>query len=566
MLVRSRDFSTIVLFAIKAIALFLSYGHSQGVKLLARYGCDLNRGDIQSVTPIFFAAQEGYTECLALLLSLGANGSVARADGATPLIIAAQNGHEQCVATLLNPPGLLFHRGSFSEARNYCTPSNGTRFVVDHSPSPRPPREGIESHTSSGCTALIMAVVAGQWSCAKLLLEAGADVNATDGKERSSLYLAAAAGNERMCSLLISRGADPKRKALDNFEPTVTAAKHGHLGAARRILKDARIDPDDIIADHTTGRRLSQYLTDIEQHNGGDDSIRVNGNVASSRTSSVGGTYNAQSRGKPVAPLLPASVARLRANGRPPASPGSRGINDMDSHTTRRGSRSRDGLPPRGMPSKSSATMTTVRNGSPCKVPRPHSVSPSDRAGILPSLGGQPRETRTLQRTWSGVHGGQASAPPGTDTPRRRTPVLTSGRDGEFEFFPIQPTPLAKGREMGQYQSSSSIGHERDQYPPQQEQHQQHRTNQQHSTLFDRMTTFLFDMIDGDHKSKDKGERAEELYESNGQQQKNRGEEPRRRDKEERVVADKSMEEQHQQRQRWQSLQHRKVPREIVAL
>ncbi|CAN0385543.1 unnamed protein product, partial [Discosporangium mesarthrocarpum] len=74
---------------------------------------------------------------------------------------------------------------------------------------------GLEQRTSTGCTALYMAVVGSQTECVGLLIDAGADINAPDRNQRSPLYRAATAGNVPMCVLLVQRGADIRRQAND---------------------------------------------------------------------------------------------------------------------------------------------------------------------------------------------------------------------------------------------------------------------------------------------------------------------------------------------------------------
>ena len=62
-------------------------------------------------------------------------------------------------------------------------------------------------------TALHLAAYDGNTECVKLLLDAGADVNAMDNMEQTPLHNAAKRGHAKVYALLISRGADKKVKS-----------------------------------------------------------------------------------------------------------------------------------------------------------------------------------------------------------------------------------------------------------------------------------------------------------------------------------------------------------------
>lgn len=61
----------------------------------------------------------------------------------------------------------------------------------------------------------------------ELLIKAGADVNSTDHLSRSSLYMAAERGYEKVVDLLIKSGADVNRRNNDGWTPLSTAAFNG---------------------------------------------------------------------------------------------------------------------------------------------------------------------------------------------------------------------------------------------------------------------------------------------------------------------------------------------------
>lgn len=474
----------------------------QGVRLLAERGCDLSKRDSQAVTPSFFAAQEGHADCLAVLLSLGADGGIPRADGATPLIIAAQNGHDSCVATLLNHPGIVSTspvtsssvtdgRAATIGATVVLSPAGLLKASAASSiVPPVAPREGLEHRTSSGYTALTLAVVAKEPKCVEVLLAAGAEVDAADSKGRSPLYLAAAVGDSNMCGLLLARGAQPRRKAADGMEPAIAAAAQGHASATRRIVKDAELDPA-IVAD-AAGIPLSKYLADFKSSKHGNGSSHANGRGDG---------------GKRVAALLPASVARLPPSANGAAVPvvlsrcslkqlRNRPTTTTTATTIPNSNSSKDEananiIPPRqpstggaphSRPASTKSTLPRRKHPSSPRQAHPENTTSaarrSDKSGSLHAEDRISSRKKMLHRTWSGVHGGEDSTTTaGIETPGRRTPVRATSSNGVGNRARrVADRPAAKPSEEGQRGVGGGD-----------------------ITLLERMTAFLFD-VEGEKK------------------------------------------------------------------
>lgn len=153
-------------------------------------------------TPLHAAAHAGASECVAVLLSRNADPAAVDAEGRTPLHLAVYSGVAESVALIIE--ALTEPRKG---GRRSSTPDQRRKSVVAAASATASgtPLEAMES--GEGFTALHVASQFGQIACAKLLIDAGANVNAVTSKHQSTpLHLAALHGQAQMALFLAQSG------------------------------------------------------------------------------------------------------------------------------------------------------------------------------------------------------------------------------------------------------------------------------------------------------------------------------------------------------------------------
>jgi len=116
-------------------------------------------------------------------------------------------------------------------------------------------KEGLIDWAHGGSTPLLIAARVSGIEMARVLLDAGADVNETTAAGESSLVLAAHSGNVKFADYLLSRGANVNTAAA-GYTALHAAVLRGEVGLVKALL-DQGADPNAPLRHGTPSRRFS---------------------------------------------------------------------------------------------------------------------------------------------------------------------------------------------------------------------------------------------------------------------------------------------------------------------
>jgi ankyrin repeat protein len=241
-----------------ATALHWSRGDADKVRLLLDRGADINARSQLGRTPLIVAAAStGSAEVVRMLLAKGAEVNTADNTGATPLMEATTAGQEDVVRLLLdrganvNPkdsgvPGMASLVGSPLSAAALHGNADLVRLFLS---------KGAQVNAVSAAnnvvkngpiafgnvTALHMAAAGGSVDVARILLDAGAVVDAPDVRGVTPLTFAVATDRPEpgLVRLLIERGADKTLRSKVGESPVDWARKYNNPA----ILAELRLEP-----------------------------------------------------------------------------------------------------------------------------------------------------------------------------------------------------------------------------------------------------------------------------------------------------------------------------------
>jgi ankyrin repeat protein len=243
--------------------------------LLIRAGANVSAANDEGATPLLLATTDGNAAIIEKLIKAGAdpNASLTK-DGDTALMMAARTGKTDGIRVLLDNGAkvntkeawggttalmwavserhpaavkMLIDRGADVNAHSYFVPATHGRGFEGTTPVATKPGQAAEEHAGGLLTPLMFAAREGDVESARVLVAAGADVNATGGDGKDALGLALFDGNYEVASFLLDSHSKVNQADAQGFTPLFWAVDRRNMETAPNFPWVVTTDPLPLI-------------------------------------------------------------------------------------------------------------------------------------------------------------------------------------------------------------------------------------------------------------------------------------------------------------------------------
>lgn len=235
-----------------ALTLAVKYKNKEAIELLLKYDIDLNTGNDEGRTPLYYSIINEDIQTVRLLLKSGVKPSL--------LETAAKINNNRIVQILLeSDTSSNISDESKNNSLFYAVKKsnlNLATLLVDY---------GADAVCldDSGNEPLYYAVGTGNIEITKLLIESGADIHKRDQNDKTILMKACESKyvNDDIAALLINLGADVNAEGYNCETPLLIALSSYQYGIVELLLKE------DIYIDHKNSWNYSALMYAIDKGN-----------------------------------------------------------------------------------------------------------------------------------------------------------------------------------------------------------------------------------------------------------------------------------------------------------
>jgi uncharacterized protein len=199
-------------YGLTPMAIAAGNGSASMIALLLDAGADANAPDPAGDTPLMSVTRVGRADAVTLLLDRGATIDATDATyQQTALMVAVRENHPEIVKLLIARGASVNARTRVGRAPAWVLPNSqpgfghGIGIVRGGSPD-----RGRRAPIPGGMTPLMYAARDGRMETVRMLLDAGAEINARDANDITPLITAITNNHPDVAHLLIERGADIK--------------------------------------------------------------------------------------------------------------------------------------------------------------------------------------------------------------------------------------------------------------------------------------------------------------------------------------------------------------------
>jgi ankyrin repeat protein len=217
-------------------------GSAPMIDRLIKAGADPNEAlTTAGDTALMMAARTGKTDAIRVLVEAGVAVNARETwGGTTALMWAVSEGHAEAAKTLIDA-------GADVNARSHYVAAANGRGFEGRTPLASSTDAKAAEFASGWLTPLMFAAREGNVELARILVGAGADVDAAAGDGKTALAMAIFNGNYEVASLLVDRKADVNKADAQRFTPLFWAVDRRNMETAPNFPWMVTVDPMPLI-------------------------------------------------------------------------------------------------------------------------------------------------------------------------------------------------------------------------------------------------------------------------------------------------------------------------------